>query len=58
MKENAGMGDDDFKPGDEVSHSKFGRGMVIESDQKTVTVMFDGEGRKKLAQGIARLKKL
>ena len=58
VKENAGMGDDDFKPGDEVSHSKFGRGMVIESDQKTVTVMFDGEGRKKLAKGIARLKKL
>ena len=49
---------DSFAPGDKVSHAKFGTGMVIESDAKTVTVMFDTQGRKKLVKGIAPLKKL
>ncbi len=57
-KENAGYGDDNFNAGDNVEHSKFGHGLVIESDSKTVTVMFDDAGRKKLAKGIAHLKKI
>ena len=55
---NAGSGDTDLMPGDQVSHSKFGHGMVIEADSKTVTVAFDDAGVKKMAVGIAPLKKV
>lgn len=48
----------DIKEGDRVSHSKFGEGLVIETDERTLTVMFDSVGRKKLAKGIAHIKKL
>lgn len=48
----------EFEAGDRVRHGKFGEGLVIEADDKTVTVMFDGAGRKKLAKGIAPLQKL
>lgn len=58
VKEKAGQGDDNFEPGDNVEHNKFGRGLVIESDERTVTVIFDSAGRKKLAKGMALLKKL
>ncbi|MCI8631329.1 MAG: UvrD-helicase domain-containing protein [Firmicutes bacterium] len=47
-----------YMQGDEVSHGKFGHGLVIESDDRTVTVMFDSVGLKKLAKDIAPLKKL
>ncbi len=47
-----------FAPGDKVIHKKFGEGTVIEGDEKTVTVIFDSEGVKKLAIGMAPLKKL
>ncbi len=44
--------------GDRVRHGKFGEGMVLESDEKTVTVMFDSVGQKKLKlRGIARWKR-
>ncbi|MDO4393839.1 MAG: UvrD-helicase domain-containing protein [Bacillota bacterium] len=46
-----------FKPGDAVSHDKFGRGIVLETTDKTVTVDFDGD-RKKLALGFAPMHKL
>jgi DNA helicase-2/ATP-dependent DNA helicase PcrA len=42
-----------LESGDRVRHSKFGDGLVIESDDKTVTVMFDAAGKKKLARGLA-----
>ncbi len=58
VKANAGGGDADFEPGDKVSHGKFGTGTVLEADAKTVTVIFDNAGKKKLARGIAPLKKL
>ena len=55
---NAEGGEKDLETGDRVRHGKFGEGMVLESDEKTVTVMFDSVGQKKLARGIAPLKKI
>ena len=58
-KETKSIGsNDDFSPGDQVTHAKFGHGTVIESDSKTVTIMFDEAGQKKLAKGIAPIKKV
>ena len=48
----------DLKAGDRVQHKKFGEGMVIEADGKTVTIIFDTVGVKKLALGFAPLKKV
>ncbi|MCL1981592.1 MAG: UvrD-helicase domain-containing protein, partial [Clostridiales bacterium] len=48
----------DFAPGERVNHAKFGDGMVISSDAKTVSVMFDSVGSKKLAKGVAPIKKV
>lgn len=53
-----GIGAQAFAVGDRVSHAKFGSGMIIETDDKTVTVIFDEAGRKKMAKGIAPLKKI
>lgn len=53
-----GAAGESFEAGDRVSHAKFGSGMVIESDDLTVTIIFDEAGRKKLAKGIAPLKKI
>ncbi len=47
-----------FVQGDRVSHGKFGPGLVLESQGNIVTVMFDHEGRKKLAADIAPLTKI
>lgn len=58
VKANAGGDDAEFEPGDKVSHGKFGTGTVLEADAKTITVIFDNAGKKKLARGIAPLKKL
>ncbi|MGN0681606.1 MAG: ATP-dependent helicase [Candidatus Fimisoma sp.] len=57
-KANASGNDSDFNAGDTVAHGKFGRGIVLEADEKTVTVIFEEAGRKKLARGIAPLKKI
>ncbi|PWL94040.1 MAG: ATP-binding protein [Clostridiales bacterium] len=57
-KQNASSGMQNFQTGDMVRHGKFGEGLVLETDDKTVTVMFDSVGRKKLAKGIAPLKKI
>ena len=57
-KANAAASTDNFQVGDAVSHGKFGAGIVIEQDEKTITVMFDSEGRKKLAKGFAPLKRI
>ncbi|MDR0852232.1 MAG: UvrD-helicase domain-containing protein [Clostridiales Family XIII bacterium] len=48
----------DIAKGDKVRHAKFGTGLVLDADDKTVTVMFDAEGKKKLAKGIAPLEKM
>ena len=57
-KANATGQNNCYKVGDSVRHGKFGIGMVIEEDDKTVTVMFESEGVKKLAKGFAPLQKL
>lgn len=57
-KANAAGADENFNPGDVVRHGKFGPGIVIEQDDKTITVMFESEGRKKLAKGFAPLKRM
>lgn len=58
VKSNANTGDSEFEPGDNVEHGKFGRGFVLEVGDKTISVVFDSVGVKKLARGIAPLKKL
>ena len=55
---NAGTGETEFAVGDKVEHKKFGQGLVIEADDKTVKVAFDSVGMKKLAKGLAPLKKI
>lgn len=47
-----------FITGDKVKHNKFGEGLVLDANAKTVTVMFDTVGRKKLAIDIAPLRKI
>jgi len=47
-----------FEIGDQVTHGKFGHGLVVDVDAKTITVMFDSAGQKKLAKGIAPIKKV
>ncbi|MDR1068108.1 MAG: hypothetical protein LBL36_02545, partial [Clostridiales Family XIII bacterium] len=48
----------EYNKGDKVRHSKFGDGLIIDADARTITVMFDGEGKKKLARGMAPLEKI
>ena len=57
-KKAAESGDKDFNVGDKVVHAKFGEGIVTATTQSTVTVNFGSEGEKKLAKGIAPIKKL
>ena len=57
-KQNANKSNVDLKPGDKVSHAKFGVGMVVAVDGKTINVMFDAVGSKKLAKDIAPIKKI
>ena len=45
----------EFANGDIVRHPKFGEGMVIEQDDKTMTVMFDDFGQKKLGKGYVKM---
>ncbi len=54
----AGSAGEDFEIGDRVRHAKFGEGLVIDQDGKTLTVIFDAAGQKKMAKGIAPLKKI
>ena len=51
----------DFKPGDVVSHRKFGRGMVLSitpsGDDVRIEIAFDDVGTKSLMGAFAKLKK-
>ena len=58
VKDSAAGSGIDFMQGDQVTHGKFGHGIVVDVDAKTVTVAFDEGGTKKLAKGIAPLKKV
>ena len=49
---------DEFEIGDIVRHPKFGEGMLIEQDEKTMTVMFDEFGQKKLGKGFVKMEKV
>jgi len=48
----------DLKDGDRVAHATFGEGIVVMSDEEEVSVAFPGVGLKKLARGVAPLKKI
>ncbi len=52
------MSGENFVSGDQVSHSKFGSGLVISVEGNVVTVAFDTVGVKKLAKDMAPLKKI
>jgi DNA helicase-2/ATP-dependent DNA helicase PcrA len=59
LTRDAAAGDGlDLEIGERVRHKKFGDGLVIDADGKTLTVMFDAEGRKKLARGLAPISKI
>ena len=57
-KANAGGGDDNFNIGDRLKHPKFGEGLLIEQDAKTMSIMFDSVGLKKLAKGFVKITKI
>jgi DNA helicase-2/ATP-dependent DNA helicase PcrA len=44
--------------GDRARHMKFGDGLVIDADDRTVTVMFDTAGKKKLSRDLAPIDKI
>lgn len=48
----------DLKIGDRVKHGKFGEGLVVDVNDKTVLIMFDSVGEKKIGKGVVPLKKL
>ena len=50
--------DEHFEVGDRVIHGKFGEGVVLEVTPKVIRVEFVGNGVKKLAVGIAPIKKM
>lgn len=50
--------DEHFEVGDRVIHGKFGEGIVLEVTPKIIRVEFVGNGVKKLAVGIAPIKKM
>ncbi len=56
VKKTASGGE--FMEGDQVTHPKFGHGIVIDVTTSTVTVNFDEFGVKKLALGMAPIKKI
>lgn len=48
---------EEFENGDRVIHPKFGEGMLIEQDSKTMIIIFDSVGRKKIGKGFVAMKK-
>ncbi|MBQ6582405.1 MAG: ATP-binding domain-containing protein, partial [Mogibacterium sp.] len=52
------VSNDDLTIGDRVRHPKFGEGMLIAQDAKTMTVIFDSAGTKKLGKGFVKLEKI
>ena len=49
---------EDFQVGDILRHPKFGEGMLIEQNEKTMTIMFDSVGQKKLGKGFVKMEKV
>lgn len=50
--------DDEFEIGDILRHPKFGDGMLIEQTDKTMTIIFDSVGQKKLGKGFVKMTKV
>lgn len=48
-------GNGDFAIGDRLKHPKFGEGMLIEQDAKTMSIMFDSVGLKKIGKGFVKI---
>ena len=48
----------EFSDGDIVEHDKFGRGLIIAQTEKVWVIAFDDGGIKKLAKGIADIRKV
>jgi len=57
-KEKETKHETDFRDGDSVEHPEFGRGIVVSQEDGSVNVAFRKVGVKKLAKGIAPLKKI
>ena len=49
---------DEFEIGDTLLHPKFGEGLLIAQDEKTMTIMFDNFGEKKLGKGFVKLERI
>jgi hypothetical protein len=47
-----------IKPGDTIEHPRFGRGKVMNGDEKILLVNFDNEGEKQLVKKFTKLKKI
>ena len=58
MAKQKTISNDNINSGDRIKHDKFGEGLVIETDARTITIMFDSVGRKKIGKGFVNLKKL
>ncbi len=58
VKETAAKAENDFQVGDSVTHDKFGFGVVVDVDTKTVTVAFEEGDKKKLAKAVAPIRKV
>lgn len=53
-----GISNEGFEAGDRISHPKFGEGLLIDQDAKTLTIAFDSVGIKKLGKGFVKLIKV
>jgi ATP-dependent DNA helicase II len=53
-----GISNEGFEAGDRIRHPKFGEGLLIEQDAKTLTIAFDSIGIKKLGKGFVKLTKV
>lgn len=49
---------ENFEIGDVLKHPKFGEGMLIEQDDRTMTIFFDEVGQKKLGKGFVKMEKV
>ena len=53
-----GISNEGFEAGARIRHPKFGEGLLIEQDAKTLTIAFDSVGIKKLGKGFVKLTKV
>ena len=53
-----GISNEGFEAGDRIRHPKFGEGLLIDQDAKTLTIASDSVGIKKLGKGFVKLTKV